>query len=62
MYVGDRLDKDIRPTLKLGMHAVLKDAYTNAGKRLPDGVRKINLISELPSLIESINTGINPSG
>ena len=60
MYVGDRIDKDINPTLKLGMHAVLKDAYTNAGKRLPQGARKITHISELPALVERINAGIHP--
>ncbi len=59
MYVGDRIDKDITPTLKLGMHAVLKDAYTNAGKRLPQGARKITHISELPALVETINAGIH---
>ncbi len=61
MYVGDRIDKDIRPTLKLGMHAVLKTAYTNAGKRLPRGAWKIDHLSELPSLVEKINAGIHSS-
>ena len=60
MYVGDRIDKDIIPTLKIGMHAVLKDAYTNAGKRLPEGAWKITRISELPGLVERINAGIHP--
>jgi len=60
MYVGDRIDKDINPTLKLGMHAVLKDAYTNAGKTLPQGARRIDHIAELPSLIETINAGTHP--
>ena len=60
MYVGDRIDKDVKPTLKLGMHAVLKDAYTNAGKRLPQGARRIDHISELPALVERINAGIHP--
>ncbi len=55
MYVGDRIDKDIIPTLKIGMNAVLKDAYTNTGKRLPQGARKITHLSELPALIEKIN-------
>ncbi len=55
MYVGDRIDKDITPTLKIGMHPVLKAAYTNAGKKLPEGARKITHISELPALIEKIN-------
>jgi len=60
MYVGDRIDKDIIPALKIGMHAVLKDAYTNAGKRLPNGAWKITRISELPALIKKINAGIHP--
>jgi len=57
MFVGDRIDKDIRPALKVGMQPVLKAAYTNAGKKLPQGARRIDHISELPTLIESINTG-----
>lgn len=57
MYVGDRIDKDIIPTLKIGMTPVLKAAYTNAGKKLPEGIRKIKHLSELPSLIEKNNAG-----
>jgi len=57
MYVGDRIDKDIIPTLKIGMHAVLKDAYTNEGKTTPNGAFKITRISELPVLIKKINAG-----
>ena len=59
MYVGDRIDKDIIPTMKIGMHAVLKNAYTNEGKTPPDGAWKINEISELPGLIKKINTKEN---
>lgn len=60
LYVGDRIDKDIKPALKIGMHAVLKDAYTNAGKTPPNGAWKITHISELPALIKKINAGIHP--
>jgi len=60
MYVGDRIDKDIIPTLKIGMQPVLKAAYTNAGKTPPNGVWKITHISELPGLVERINAGIHP--
>ena len=60
LYVGDRIDKDIKPALKIGMHAVLKDAYTNAGKTPPNGAWKITHISELPALIKRINAGIHP--
>lgn len=55
MFVGDRIDKDAKPTLKLGMIPVIKDAYTNTGKSIPSGVHKINKLSELPNLIEKIN-------
>jgi putative hydrolase of the HAD superfamily len=55
LYVGDRIDKDIRPAVKTGMQAVLKAAYTNAGKKVPEGAWKINRLCELPSLIEKIN-------
>ncbi|MBW7992200.1 MAG: HAD family hydrolase [Planctomycetes bacterium] len=57
MFVGDRIDKDIAPALKAGMRAALKTAHTNAGKKIPDGAWKINHISELPDLIEKINSG-----
>ncbi len=55
MFVGDRIDKDIRPALKLGMTAVLKHAYTNYTWKLPRGAHKVEHIRELPKLINSIN-------
>jgi len=55
MFVGDRIDKDIIPALKLGMKPVLKAAYTNAGKKPPEGAFKITHVSELPALIQEIN-------
>ena len=60
MYVGDRIDKDIKPALKIGFRPVLKAAYTNAGKTLPNGAWKITHLSELPGLVERINAGIHP--
>jgi HAD superfamily hydrolase (TIGR01549 family) len=59
LYVGDRIDMDIEPALKIGMQPVLKTAYTNAGKTTPNGAWKINQISELPALIKKINAGIH---
>jgi putative hydrolase of the HAD superfamily len=56
MYIGDRIDKDIKPTLKLGMKSVLKSAYTNTNKPIPQGTLKINNLSELPELIDKIRT------
>ena len=58
LYVGDRIDMDIKPALKVGFKPVLKTAYTNVGKTPPNGVLKINKISELPALIKKINDGV----
>jgi putative hydrolase of the HAD superfamily len=55
LYVGDRIDKDIEPSLKAGFVPVLKAAYTNAGKAPPNGAWKIIRLSELPVLIKKIN-------
>jgi HAD superfamily hydrolase (TIGR01549 family) len=55
LFVGDRINKDVTPAVKAGMPAVLKKAYTNVGKKLPNGVWEINQLAELPALIEKIN-------
>jgi putative hydrolase of the HAD superfamily len=55
LFVGDRIEKDIIPALKLGMHPVLKAAYYNEGRLIPPGARKISQLSELPGIIEEIN-------
>jgi putative hydrolase of the HAD superfamily len=51
-FVGDRIDKDIRPALDCGMTAILKDAYTNAGLATPAGAIRIHLLSELPAILD----------
>lgn len=60
LFVGDRIDKDIRPALDSGMAAALKDAYTNAGKPAPAGAHRIRLLSELPALIRRLNAETAP--
>jgi putative hydrolase of the HAD superfamily len=60
LFVGDRIEKDIRPALNCGMAAALKIAYTNAGKAIPRGAHRIRLLSELPDLIESIHSEPTP--
>ncbi|MCK4913019.1 MAG: HAD family hydrolase [Planctomycetes bacterium] len=55
MFVGDRVNKDILPALKAGMHPVLKTAYTNVEKKLPRSAWQIDKLCELPQLIEKIN-------
>ncbi|UCG59835.1 MAG: HAD family hydrolase [Phycisphaerales bacterium] len=59
LYVGDRVDKDIRPAVKAGMQVVLKEAYTNAGKKTPDGAWRVGHLAELPSLVENINARVS---
>jgi len=61
VFVGDRIDNDILPALKSGMHAVLKDAHTNAGKPTPPGARRIRLLSELPAIVEQISGTPQPT-
>lgn len=56
MFVGDRIDNDIKPALKLGMHVAMKTAYTNTGKQTPAGAIKIDYLHQLPELIGKINT------
>lgn len=58
MFVGDRVNKDILPALKAGMHPVLKTAYTNKGKKLPKGAWQIDKLCELPQLLGKINSGL----
>lgn len=55
LFVGDHINKDVKAAMKTGMHAVLKAAYTNAGKKTPNGAVKITQLAELPALIEKIN-------
>jgi len=55
IYVGDRINKDVKGALRAGMKPVLKNAYTNDGKKAPDGVERIERISELPELVGKIN-------
>ena len=53
VFVGDRINVDVKGALNAGMQAVLKNAYTNAGKNVQDGVVRIDKISELIELVNS---------
>ena len=55
IYVGDRINKDVKGALRAGMRPVLKNAYTNAGKKVPAGVERIDNIAELMELVQKMN-------
>ena len=57
VFVGDRIDNDVKGAMKAGMVPVLKNAYSNVNKRVPEGVCRIETIAELPELIGEINGG-----
>lgn len=58
LFVGDRIDADIIPAMKMGMHAALKDGHHNAGKPTPAGAHRITTIAELPALVEAIDGNV----
>ena len=55
IYVGDRIDKDVKGAANAGLRPVMKRAFTNKGKKSLNGVPVIEKISELPALIRKIN-------
>lgn len=55
LFIGDRINKDVKGALRGGMIPVLKTAYTNAGRKVPKGVLKIDAIAELPEIITKLN-------
>ena len=56
LFVGDRINKDIKGAINAGMIPILKTAYTNTGKKIPSGVRTIDTIAELPELVKKISS------
>ena len=55
LFIGDRIDNDVKGALKAGMRPILKTAYTNKGKIPPDGTPIIDHISQLPAIINETN-------
>lgn len=56
LFVGDRLDLDIAGAMAANMPAVIKRAYTNINKDIPQNVIKIERLAELPKIVEEINS------
>jgi len=55
LFVGDRLDLDIAGATAAQMPVVMKRAYTNINKDIPQNVIKIEKLAELPGIIDKIN-------
>lgn len=54
MFVGDRLDWDIRPAIRLGMYAAwITDKLVHS--RIPQGAFVIRALAELPELVQKVN-------
>jgi putative hydrolase of the HAD superfamily len=54
IYVGDRVDNDVKGALAAGMLPVLKKAYTNENTKIPEDTQQISTIADLPDLIRRI--------
>jgi putative hydrolase of the HAD superfamily len=57
-FVGDRINKDIKGAAKIGMQPILKQAYTNIGRKIPNNVWIIRHLCELPALIKKNNIAV----
>lgn len=55
VFVGDRLDTDIKGAKNSGMIPILKTSHANLKKQSPPGTLRIDNISELPDLIDKIS-------
>lgn len=56
LFTGDRIDNDVSPAIKTGMYGVFKDNFACNSSRLPKKAFRVKLLSELPELIEKINS------
>lgn len=54
IYVGDRVDNDVKGALAAGMVPILKKAYTNEDIKIPEHTHQITTMAELPALIRQI--------
>jgi len=54
VFVGDRVDNDVKGALRAGMIPVLKTTAGNKRKALPTGTARIDKLSALPQLIERL--------
>jgi putative hydrolase of the HAD superfamily len=51
VYVGDRVDKDVLPSLEAGLGAIRIRRGMHADVESPDGVTTITSLAELPDVL-----------
>lgn len=56
LFIGDRIDNDIKGAIRAGMIPILKTTPENKRKTLPPTATRIEKLAEIPKLIEKLNT------
>ncbi|MCI0499998.1 MAG: HAD family hydrolase [Planctomycetales bacterium] len=54
VYVGDRMDNDVRGAQAAGMLPILKRAYTNKDRDIPAHIEQIETLVQLPQCIRQL--------
>ncbi|MEN6309290.1 MAG: HAD family hydrolase [Anaerohalosphaeraceae bacterium] len=57
LFVGDRLDTDVKGSIAAGMMPVFKRIRANRHKTVPAGVIEIQKIADLQAVVENLNAG-----
>ncbi|HML76030.1 MAG TPA: HAD family hydrolase [Anaerohalosphaeraceae bacterium] len=57
LFVGDRIDTDIKGSIAAGMRPVFKRIHANWHKTVPAGVIEIQKIADLPEVVRQLNSG-----
>lgn len=55
LFIGDRLDTDVKGATAVGMIPVFKRIPANLNKKIPAGLLEICKLAELPKLVERLN-------
>ncbi len=55
LFIGDRLDTDVKGATAAGMIPVFKRIPANRHKKIPAGLLEIKAIADLPALVEKLN-------
>ncbi|WP_043530935.1 HAD family hydrolase [Litchfieldella xinjiangensis] len=59
MHVGDSWQEDVMPAQRLGMRVAWIDRHDDSGRSLPPGVYRLRHVSELPALLQWLDSRLN---